>query len=247
MIRRIGMLTPSSNTVLEPVTAKLTAPLAESISVHYSRFPVNVIADSVESDGQFDLEPMLAAASLLADARVDVIVWNGTSGAWQGISRDIEFTDRIQTQLRTKATTATLALLEMLRRLSVSRYGLVVPYTREVATRIVSTLTAAGYPCADVAHIGLTENFAFAQVSAERIGDLVRQTARSRPDAIVIHCTNMRGADIADALAEDLKVPVLDSVVVALWGALDALGIRTCLPGVPATLQATGMAHQSAE
>ncbi len=48
---------------------------------------------------------------------------------------------------------------------------------------------------------------------------------------MAIHCTNMRGADVADALEEELGVPVLDSVVVAYWGALQSLHIDEPLPG----------------
>ncbi|MDR3496087.1 MAG: Asp/Glu/hydantoin racemase, partial [Ancalomicrobiaceae bacterium] len=39
---RIGMLTPSSNTVLEPVTSRILAGLAD-VSVHFSRFRVTAI------------------------------------------------------------------------------------------------------------------------------------------------------------------------------------------------------------
>lgn len=83
------MLTPSSNTVLEPVTAAMVAGL-ESVSIHYSRFPVTEIALSDSALGQFDDGPILAAAALLADAQVDVIAWNGTSAGWLGFETDVK-------------------------------------------------------------------------------------------------------------------------------------------------------------
>ena len=39
-VRRVGMLTPSSNTVLEPYTAAMFAPFGEAASVHFARFRV---------------------------------------------------------------------------------------------------------------------------------------------------------------------------------------------------------------
>lgn len=69
----LGMLTPSSNTVLEPLTSAMVAGLA-AVSVHYSRFPVTEIALSESALGQFDDAPLLAAAALLADAHVDIII-----------------------------------------------------------------------------------------------------------------------------------------------------------------------------
>ena len=50
---RLGMLTPSSNTVLEPVTTAMLAGLPE-VSVHFSRFRVTEIALSADSLAQFD-------------------------------------------------------------------------------------------------------------------------------------------------------------------------------------------------
>ena len=48
----LGMLTPSSNTVLEPVTAAMIAGLPE-VSAHFSRFPVTEIALSERALKQF--------------------------------------------------------------------------------------------------------------------------------------------------------------------------------------------------
>src|SRR3954469_10450675 len=60
----LGMLTPSSNTVLEPVTTAMLAALPE-VSAHFSRFPVTEIALSDRALKQFDRTAILAAAQLL--------------------------------------------------------------------------------------------------------------------------------------------------------------------------------------
>ena len=73
----LGMLTPSSNTVLEPMTSAMVAGLAD-VSVHFGRFRVIEISLGKQALQQFDDGPILEAARLLADARVDVIAWNGT-------------------------------------------------------------------------------------------------------------------------------------------------------------------------
>ncbi len=84
---RLGMLTPSSNSVLEPATAHLLAGCAQ-VSAHFSRFRVTQIGLSQGALRQFAPEPILMAAELLADARVAAILWNGTSGAWLGFDAD---------------------------------------------------------------------------------------------------------------------------------------------------------------
>lgn len=70
---RIGMLTPSSNTALEPITAAMLA-LLPDVSADFARFRVTEISLGEQALRQFHIAPLLEAARLLADARVDVIV-----------------------------------------------------------------------------------------------------------------------------------------------------------------------------
>src|ERR1700682_155208 len=79
----LGMLTPSSNTALEPITTAMIAGLPE-VSAHFSRFKVTEIALSHQSLVQFNNDEILRAAELLAHAKVDCIGWNGASSGWVG-------------------------------------------------------------------------------------------------------------------------------------------------------------------
>jgi maleate isomerase len=226
--RRLGVLTPSSNTVLEPLTIRLAAPLADELSLHFARFPVTRIADDGTSDDQFGLDAMLEAARLLADARVDALLWSGTSGSWLGLETDDRLVDAIREATGIPATTATQSLVHALDALHVGRYGLVVPYVQSIADAIVANLGRRGFECVARTTEDLVENWSFASVAPSTIVDRARAVAVARPEAIVIHCTNVRGAEVSESLERELGMPVLDSVVVGLWGALRQLGI-----GVP--------------
>src|SRR5262245_57870512 len=70
----LGMLTPTSTTVLEPVTTTMISGLAE-VTAHFSRFKVTEIALSAPALAQFDDSEILRAAELLADAQANVIAW----------------------------------------------------------------------------------------------------------------------------------------------------------------------------
>ncbi|OYY81134.1 MAG: Asp/Glu/hydantoin racemase, partial [Rhizobiales bacterium 35-66-30] len=89
----LGMLTPSSNTVLEPVTQAMVAGLPE-VSAHFGRFKVTEIALSDRALAQFDDGEILRAAELLAHAKVEVIAWNGTSSGWLGFEADARLCER---------------------------------------------------------------------------------------------------------------------------------------------------------
>jgi maleate isomerase len=222
---RLGILTPSSNTILEPATMRLAAPLGDRLSLHFARFPVTRIAADAESEAQFTLTSMLPAVRLLADARVDAYLWSGTSASWEGVETDEALVAAIRAETGRPATTSTLSLLTAFRALGVRRYALVVPYVASIAAAIERNLALAGYTSTATERHDLTTNWDFAAISANAVADGVRRVAASRPDAIAILCTNMRGAEVAAPLERELGIPVLDSVVVGFWGALRLLSI----------------------
>lgn len=220
---RLGFLTPSSNTTLEPVTTSMLAGLAE-VSAHFARFPVTEIALSAGALGQFDQRPILAAARLLAHARVDVIAWNGTSAGWLGFASDTALCQAITAETGIAATTSMLALNELLERLGVRRLGLVTPYLAEVQARIIANYQALGFACDTERHCGLQENFAFAEVAAETIGRMTREVAAARPDAIAVICTNLRAAPLVDALEAETGIVILDTIATVAWKSLALAG-----------------------
>ncbi|WP_046869478.1 maleate cis-trans isomerase family protein [Microvirga massiliensis] len=239
---RIGMLTPSSNTVLEPVTARILAD-SEGYTAHFSRFRVTEIALHGAALSQFDLTPMLDAARLLRDAKVDAIAWNGTSASWLGLEADRRLCDTIQSEIGVPASTCVLSLVEVLRQSGAQRYGLVTPYTEDVQAKIISNFRSEGLECAAERHLGIRDNFAFGETKPSVIGNLIREVAVAGPDAIIVLCTNLAGAFVADQLAAALEIPIHDSVAITLWGALRAAGLD-----VPADItSATQLTHFLAE
>src|SRR5215204_5565770 len=111
---RLGMLTPSSNTVLEPTSVAMLAGVPEA-TAHFARFRVLEIALSDQALGQFNDSEILRAAELLADAKVDVVAWNGTSAGWLGFERDERLCERITATTGIASSTSILAFRESCR------------------------------------------------------------------------------------------------------------------------------------
>ena len=219
----LGMLTPSSNTILEPVTAAMLARVPE-ITAHFARFRVTEISLGDRALSQFDEAPILEAARLLADARVNSIAWNGTSAGWLGFARDRELCAAITRETGIPATSSVLALVEIFRKTGVARYGLVTPYVDEIQAKIIETFNGEGFACAGERHVGDKGNFSFSEVSAATIADMVRAVAREKPQAITIFCTNVAGAPLVEALERETGIPIYDTVATALWGSLRLAG-----------------------
>jgi maleate isomerase len=221
---RLGMLTPSSNTALEPITYAMLAGV-EGVSVHFSRFKVTEIALSESAQRQFDHGEILRAAELLAHAKVDVIAWNGTSASWLGFDRDERLCERITEATGIRACTTVLAYRDLLRRLDNARIGLVTPYTADVQRKIVANWRSQGLNCVSERHLSLSDNFSFAEVPEAEIARLIEEVVREGADAIVVLCTNMRGAGVAERLEREFGVGVFDSIAVTLWTCLAAAGV----------------------
>ncbi|WP_236841732.1 maleate cis-trans isomerase family protein [Bosea sp. PAMC 26642] len=218
------MLTPSSNTVLEPVTNAMLAGVP-GISAHFSRFKVTEIALDPSALAQFDDSEILRAAELLAHAKVDVIAWNGTSASWLGIERDRALAQRITAATGIRASTCILALVDILERIGATSQAVVSPYTDDVQEKIIATFAAAGIACPAERHLRIRDNFAFGTISEEVIAGLIAEVAAAAPDVVTVLCTNMNGARVATE-AETKEGPLmLDSVAVTLWGCLMAAGV----------------------
>jgi maleate isomerase len=217
----LGMLTPSSNTTLEPVTARMLERLPE-VSAHFGRFRVTEISLASQALGQFQDEAMLAAAELLADARCHAICWNGTSAGWLGLERDRQLCAAITRRTGIGACSSVLTLAEAFRAAGVSRFGLVSPYTDDIQQAIGRNFRAEGFECVAEEHLGIKVNFDFSLIEPETITAMVRAVAKARPQAIAVLCTNMDGASLAEGLERETGIPLYDSIATAVCGALRA-------------------------
>jgi maleate isomerase len=223
---RLGMLTPSSNTALEPITSAMVAQLP-GVSAHFSRFTVTEISLSDKALGQFDTSNIIQAAKLLADAKVDVIAWNGTSSGWLGFETDRRLCREIEAATDIPATTSVLALNEILDKTGVRKFGLVSPYLDDVQQKIVANYRESGIDCTSESHLGLKVNFQFSEVSEDTLRAQIRDVAMQGPEAIVTFCTNLHAAHLAPEVEQRHDIPLYDTISTVVWKSLKLAGYDT--------------------
>ena len=246
---KLGVLVPSSNTSLEPLTSTIVSQLSPSVSVHFARFAVTEISLSPAALAAFDVDgagsPILAAARLLADAQVDVIGWSGTSGGWLGFEHDEALCAAITAATGgIPATTSTLALNRALGILAAGTgagtdagteaprtFALVTPYRSDVQAAILANYAAAGYEIAAESHLGRTVNVEFAQIDEAtldgQVRDVVSRARQQRGEgllAVSTFCTNLSAAQYAAKWEREHGVPVLDTVSTVVWDMLRITG-----------------------
>jgi maleate isomerase len=219
---KIGMITPSVNGVLEPVTYELLRDVP-NVSAHFTRIPVGEVALNDESNQQFTYERFLAAGELLADVGVDAVAWNGTAGSWMGIQAERDRCSRLQDALQTPVTSATLALMSAFGRANVKTYDLAVPYAKDMAYRIVENYAAEGYRCANAAYWNWDQE---AETAAEEDDVRLRVGEACSPGAagVAVVCTNIPAARVTREIEQMHDTLVFDSVAVTLWHCLELAG-----------------------
>lgn len=223
--RRLGHLTPSCNSVLEPLTVAMASEVADRVSHHFTRIAVERISLSPADLNQFAPERMLEAARLLADAEVDAIVWNGTSGAWKGLEADEEICRSITRELGVPTSTSTLAQVEAMGAYGLYSYGLAVPYTDDVARRMIDVFASTGLECVGLANLGVGGGAQMAEVTAEAVRQLIRDADDPSAHCIVFSCTGVAAAHLVEEMECELGKPIIDSIAVTLWKGMKLLGL----------------------
>jgi len=222
--RFIGVITPSGNTVVERVTQAILANFP-GITALFSRTPVFGESDPLPKS--YGVPDMLTAARLLAHARPEVMVWNGSKGAKIGIDHDREFCALVHAQTGIRCSSSIIALDEVLRQRGVTRIAIVSPYDSEYQQGLVATMEKMGYEVVAERHVELKENISFASIHAERIARMVREVAEAKPEAVLTLCTNFPAASVIPALEAETGITMLDSVSIGVWEALRMAGIDT--------------------
>lgn len=230
---RLGVLTPSSNTALEPLTSALAASYrpgrtalevadAGAVTAHYARFKVTEIGLNHQALNQFNDSHILAAADLLADAKVDVIGWSGTAAGWLGFEKDQQLVEKIEQRTGIAATTAVLALNEALALRGIERIAIASPYTQDVQQQIAANYARAGIEVVAETHEGIRDNHQFGMLEPALLLQRLRALARHDrpPQALITYCTNLRAAQLAPVLEAEFGITLLDTVSTTVWGML---------------------------
>jgi maleate isomerase len=223
----VGWITPSANTVVERVTIGILREFPQ-VSPHFSRTSVVGAVDPFPTT--YDFADMLGAAKVLADARLDVVAWNGSKGGSLDFALDRELVKRITAATGAPSTTATLAIDSVFREDGVRRFALACPYVDSYRDRIVATFAREGYECVAARNSGRSDNYSFSQIGLDAIAGMLREVAKAKPQAIVAFCTNFPAAPIVAEMEDELGIPIYDTVAMAVWGALRLCDVDTA-PG----------------
>jgi maleate isomerase len=184
---------------------------------------------NVEADSTLRIVQEIEVESQkLADVDVDVIIFPATApSSRNGIGYDQELIKRISAASGKPATTASTALLEALRVLSVKRIALGAPWSAPVNETVAAFVEANGVKVLARETLGFVRNLEIGLLDPQTAFDVGRRVNRSEADAVILACGNWSTFSIIDQLECDLGKPVLTTNQVSLWHALKMMNERS--------------------
>ena len=172
--RRIGLLLPSSNTLIEPECNAL-APSA--LSLHVARLPMTTL----DEDGLRAQQAAISAQTrLLADARVEAVLFCQTSASFHlGIPWNRELRLRIHSAAQCPALIAAETVTDALHKLDVRTVSVASPFPAPVLTATMEYLRSSGFTVVHAEGLGYGQfrNCAYIRVRCASAGS-ARERAR---------------------------------------------------------------------
>lgn len=220
---RVGLLVPSSNTVME-VDFHRRLP-ASRFTVHTGRMYLE--ETTVEAESEMLDHHVMPAVRDVGTARPDVVVFGCTSaGALRGNEADAELCERIEKAGGTTVLSTIRSVRQALERRGARRVGVITPYVEALNEKIRASLEADGLDVAVIRGLGITENFAIAEVPPHSIVRFAVETmAGLGIDVAFASCTNFRAVDALPEIEDVLGVPAVSSNQAALEAVLRAEGL----------------------
>lgn len=217
---RIGAILPSGNTSVEP---ELTAMAPPGVRFFFTRA---ALTGSTERELLGMAEGAGAAARLLADARVDRIVFHCT-----GVTTfSPEIGERIRTEIEGDTGIRTIvtsdAIIAALNALQARRIALLTPYVELVHEREKAFLKGRNIDVVLDRALGLNTNTEMGALEPAFLARFVHDNATGAADAYFLSCTALRSAGVIAMLEAGLGRPVITSNQAAAWYALASAGIQ---------------------
>ncbi len=220
---RVGLIVPSSNTVMEVDFYRALPP---ETTLHTARMYLK--DTTVRGEEQMLDVHLPRAAEDIATAKPNVVVFGCTSaGALRGNSYEVELCRWLSQVTGAPVVSVISSVRRLLGELGAKRIAVVTPYVDELNERIERSLVDDGFEVAKIVGLGIADNFAIAEVPPVEIVQFANKSlAGTRADAVFISCTNFRGMAARTRLQQELGLPVVTSNHATLVAVARVLGIE---------------------
>ena len=207
--KRIGLIVPSTNTVMEP---DLYRHLPNSVTVHTSRMLLEGSVTVETEELMLDVY-LPECARQIGTLQPDVVVFGCTSaGALRGPAYEQELAEEISRATGAPTVTIMGAVVEELRRLEFNSVAVLTPYSEEINDTIKDSLEASGFTVPYINGMDVRGAFNIAAVTPAEIIEYTREQLKGvESDCLFVSCANLRSVDVLGELEAVAGRPVLTS------------------------------------
>ena len=228
---RVGLIIPSSNRLTEP---HFRAYMPGDIGIHVTRLQMtgrhnkslDVLAREVE-----------IAASALADAKCDVIVFHCTGNSMEhGPAGEEVLLNAVRSQSNAVAMTTAQAVVAALKAQSIRKLVLVSPYEQATNDHEIDYLRDFGFETLHDVALNVPVSDGYLSVPPSRWIEVVKDNLRDEADGYFLSCTNTTQIDVVERVERMFGKPVVNSNQATIWACLralqDRLGEMRQVPGL---------------
>jgi maleate cis-trans isomerase len=230
-LARIGLIIPSSNRLTEPQLRHFAPP---ELGIHVTRLQMTGKWNRPLSALTADIE---RAASALADAKVDLIVFHCTGHAMEeGPDGDARTRALITKATGIEAISTASAIQEALTALNLKKLILMTPYEQDVNDHEIDYLRQIDVAVVHDVALALPGSDDYLAQPPERWVGLAAEHARDAADGYFLSCTNTTQIEAIEPIERKLGKPVVNSNQAVLWACVKRLrhklGAARLAPGL---------------
>ena len=205
---KIGLIVPSSNTVMEP---DFYNNLPEGYTLHTARMFLKDVTS--ETEARMLDEFTLPAARDLATISPDIVIFGCTSAsALRGIEYEEKLIAEIAQVSGAPAISVSKSVRETLKNLHTQKLVVITPYLDELNERIKASLEQDHFEVLNIEGLQILENTNIARVTREEIIKLAQHAVIGhKPDALFVSCTNFPAVSMLPELRTMFNFPVTSS------------------------------------
>ena len=217
---RLGVLLPSGNRLAEP---QFGAMLPKGVTMHTTRLRLK---GSTEAELLHMAEGVEEAVSLVADARVDLILFHCTAVSTFSPALEKDVLSRMRRSSGIPVTATSEALVAALRAVGAKKIVMLSPYIDSINEREAAYLRAAGFEIVFLGGLSLDDADAMSAVTTAEWKAFALANQHADADAYLMSCTTVRATEVAEELEQLLGKPVVTSNTAAVWHCLRTLGLH---------------------
>jgi maleate isomerase len=205
---RIGLIVPSSNTVMEPDFHRL---FKQGVVVSTTR----ILLEQVTRDAQLHMlqEGLLLAVQLIRTTAPDMVVFGCTSaGSLGGLTHDNGIRQMIEQQTGAETVTVLQAVLTQLCLMRPQKVAVFTPYLEDLTSSVAGCIAEAGYAVVKAVGMGIRDNLEIGRVAPAEIVSFVESHMRGMAaDCVFLSCTNWQALQAIEPLRCKLSIPIISS------------------------------------